>query len=269
MSELSTEELNELNELTKEKASVPQLQRLAVNREFKNSEGKKIEPQTWHIVGQEKYVDTVKIRPIKYLSKLIDTRQQADKTWKAVNETIYFDVGEEPVDAAGGVGCGRAIGKSTYSFTDDQKKANKAKAQFYGFLFGIAEIDGVKTTVSLRLTAGKSFGVSKVLQEINKLKRKLHTVELELVLTPTASGHPDLEVKFNPNVVLAADKDVLVAAKEIQAHIDASNEKVRASYFRVLGNKSSASDKSTAKQLYGKVEDQVEDDIDLDDDIPF
>lgn len=276
--ELTDEEKALLEKYSNEGSTLPQMPHLVINTSTVDNDGNEIPIQTFNISGTNIYKKKIKIRPIKFVSRLLDMRQDAKGSWKTVNETIYFSMNEEPIDSAGGVGCGRLLGKSTHNFTEEQKKANKAKAQFYGYLFGVATIEGhAPTLVSFRVPAGKAVGISNALNTAKKGNRKLSEIELTLALVPNKKDkkniHPDIDITFNPDEILKVDRLYINSIKTVDEYIRITNERVRQSHIMVAKQRqdgtvvSRVTSKVTAKKVIEEDEDLAEDIGD--DEIPF
>ena len=143
---------------------------------------------------------------------------------------------------------------------------------------GNVTIDGLEPkVVSFRLPAGKAMKVGNALQQVRKAVKKIYQVELTLKLVPNKDKkniNPDIEVEFNPDVVLSTrDKVFAKATLEIQNFINKNNEAVRQSHFNAAKQKQ---DNTTASKVVNKIlnkqveqEDEEVEDNDLDDEIPF
>lgn len=285
---LTPEEIAAMQERDAEEVSIPQLPFLGINKSPVDKDGNDIPVQTLELDG--KYSKTATFRPIAFYNRLLDMRQDAKtKKWKLYNETIYFGNREEPIDTAGGVACGRLLGRATAGMNPEQLKANKAKANFYGYAFGIVQLTDAKTgkpledspatLVSWRLPAGKAMQISNVLNEVKALNRKIQTVELDIKVVPNkndrTNANPDLEITFNPSKELpVSDKAYAKGNLQITEFVKATNSDIRKQHFKALQAKgvsiaNNASVAATARKLGVKSVEEVEIDEDLDDQIPF
>lgn len=276
--ELNTEEQAELAALlAKEDAESNNLQRLPallINTSPTDEDDNEIPLQTFTILGEKGlYSKTIKFQPIKFVNKLMDMRQDATtKRWKCANESIFFIRAQEPIDAAGGVGCGRLLGRATSNMNEEQKKINKGKAQFYGFLFGLVTFpDQEPRLVSFRMGASKAVTIGNVLQDVEKQGLKPREVYLDLKLVTNKkdrkSIHPDIDVSFSPLEKAPTNNAVfLKAVKEVTTFVDGSNKQVYDSHVSAIKRKTS---NITSAKLVQQLVDNSEEDEELNDSIPF
>lgn len=230
------EDTSALDELSggSDKESI-KLPYMAINIASEDSDGKEIPVKTFTIVGTGKYSKTVKFRPLGMYNKLIAMKQDGTQ-WKVTNETIMFRK-EQAIDARGGVGCGRLLGKAIpESWGDAEKKANRAKAQYYGFLFGYVEFpDSEPVLCNFRVPSGKAALIGNALAEYGKLKRKYHEHYLDLKLSTNAkdrsSPHPTLEVSIDTSKVLTSNAQLEKDAKLVLEFVSEHNARIRESHM--------------------------------------
>lgn len=238
------------------------LPNLAINIASEDADGNEIPVKTFTIHGTKLYSKTVRFRPFAFYNKLIAMKQDDKKNWKAENETILY-TREQPIDARGGVGCGRLMGRSIPdTWTEDQKRANKAKAQFYGFLYGTVEFPGEKPVlVNFRIPAGKAVQMSNALRELDKPEHggfQKYVLNLTLSTNPKdkSSPHPVLTIEpdMTTKLPISGTGEYMAKIKEV---IESHNNRVRTSH---------ANAKLARKTLNEDIE--ITDDV-LDDTIPF
>lgn len=234
---------------------------LAMNIASENEDGVEIPVKTFNIVGTDSYSKTVRFRPISYVNKLIAMKQEGT-AWKTTNETIFYGVGEQPLDARGGIACGRLLGKAIpENYTEEQKKANKAKANYYGFLFGLVEFPGQQAALcSFRVPAGKAVQVANVLQDLNKHHGKHRQYMLNMKLSTNSkdksSPHPVLEIEPDLSTKLP-DTGLKEAATVINDFINQHNTRIRTSHQNAkLARGSAIADTKLVSEI-------------MDDEIPF
>lgn len=205
---------------------------LLINVDDTDSTGKEVPAKTFHIKGTELYSKTITFRPLHFMNKLISMKQDG-KTWKTTNESILYQMFEQPIDARGGIACGRLLGKAIPEhWNEEQKKANKAKANFYGFLFGIAQFPGADPVlVNFRVTGGKAKQFSDVFSNYKaKGLGGMRDFNLTLGLKPEkGTVHPKLVIV--PDV----ERKLLSAGlgehlKSVDEYIESHNTRIRASH---------------------------------------
>lgn len=233
--EATTEELALLDELSGGKAdSGAKLPYLAVNIASEDGEGKEIPVKTFNLVGTDSFSKTIKFRPLAFYNKLIAMTKDGTK-WKTTNETIFYQK-EQPVDARGGLACGRLLGRSVpESWTEEQKRANKQKANYYGFLFGYVEFPNKEPVLcNFRLPAGKAMQISQVLNDLERNhggKFQVYRIDMKLITNPKdkSSPHPVLEISPDLTQVLSISGtggDLL----QIKEYVTQHNARIKSSF---------------------------------------
>lgn len=233
---------------------------LAMNIASEDDEGNEIPVKTFHLSGTKLYSKTIRFRPLAFKNKLITMKQQG-KDWKTLNETIFYNVGEQPLDARGGIACGRLLGKAVPDhWNEAEVKVNKAKATFYGFLFGLVEFPGEKPVLcNFRVPGGKAVQIGTVLRDLadNHEGFARYMLNLKLASNPKdkSSPHPILEIEPDMSTVLPVSgiKDHLNSILEF---VDTHNKRIRDSHASVKLARQETKEDSALLD-------------DLDDNIPF
>lgn len=240
---------------------------LSMNIASEDDDGNEIPVKTFHLSGTKLYSKTVRFRPYLYKNKLIAMKQDG-KNWKTTNETLFYSGKEQPLDARGGIACGRLLGKAIpESWGEEQKKINKAKATYYGFLFGTVEFPGQEPVVcNLRVPAAKAFQVSNVMNDLDKAHGgyQKYMLNLKLISNPKdkSSPHPVLEIEPDLSTVLTSS-GTGDNVNKIREFIESHNKRIRDSHKTTkLARQGHESDSAL-------VDDVMEDDNDLNDTIPF
>lgn len=235
---------------------------LAINIATEDDAGNDIPAKTFTLIGSGEYSKSVKFRPLAYYSRLLAMKQDGT-TWKTTNETIFFKGGEQPIDSRGGIGCGRLLGKSIpESWTEEQKKANKAKAAFYGFLFGLVYFEGKEPVLcNFRLPATKSYAVSTVLNELRAKHGDFtrYMLELKLASNPRdrSSPHPVIEIVPDVSKELPLS-GLLEPLKAIKAYVDSNNSRIRENHQKAkLARKSLDEDVEIDSKLASFGDDEI------------
>ncbi len=98
------------------------------------------------------------------------------------NETHLFKRPDEAHDAQGGIGCGRKLfRRETEGFSEDEKAANKAKANWYTLVFGIATVNGKPPVlIDFRIAGGAQIEANNILNKIKADKKEFHKAEIRV-----------------------------------------------------------------------------------------
>ena len=211
------------------------LPHLTINIASEDSEGNEIPVKTFHLSGTDYYSKSVRFRPLGFYNKLIAMKLEGNK-WKTTNETILYQQREQPIDARGGVACGRLMGKSVpESWTPEQVQANKKKANYYGFLFGLVEFPGKGSVLcDLRVPGGKAMQISNLLTDLEKTQQAKYRnfmINMKLATNPKdkSSAHPVLELSPDLSVKLP-DTGLRDHGDAIAAYILAHNTRIKESF---------------------------------------
>jgi hypothetical protein len=220
-----------IEEMSKGSASTaPQIPYLVINIDSEDAEGNTVPARTFNIKGTAEYSKEVTIRPVRFVQKLIAMKQDG-KTWKTTNETVFYSFPEQPLDARGGISCGRLMGKAIPdSWSEEQRRANKAKANFYGFLFGLVEFPGkAPELVNFRVPAGKAKQLADAMQAL-AAHGKPQWYKLKLTLKK------DDKNKSSPHPVLDISLDISqkLPTEGLTPHLLATNEYVKSHNDRIL-----------------------------------
>lgn len=218
---------------------------LIVNIASEDDEGNEIPVKTFHLTGTNNYSKSISFRPLGFFNKLIAMKQEGNK-WKVTNETVFYNK-EQPIDARGGIACGRLLGKAIpESWSEEQRRANKTKANYYGFLFGLVEFPGQEPVlVNFRLPGGKAMQVSQALNEMDKQGRyQFYNMTMKLSTNPKdkSSPHPVLEISpdLNEKLTVSELKEPLHV---IKSYVDQHNVRIKTSFQNAsLARKSLNSD---------------------------
>lgn len=233
---------------------------LIINIASEDDEGNEIPVKTFNLSDTKLYSKTVRFRPLAYRNKLITMKQQGND-WKTLNETIFYTGREQPIDARGGIACGRLLGKAVpEDWTEEKRKVNKAKATFYGFVFGLVEFPGEKPVLcNLRVPGGKAMQFSNVLNDLDNNHEGFERYYLNLKLASNpkdkSSPYPILEIEPDMSTVLPIS-GIKTYLNSISEFIEAHNKRIRDSHTNVR----------LARQETKNDADLLED---LDDEIPF
>lgn len=233
---------------------------LTMNIASEDDEGNEIPVKTFTLSGTKEYSKSIRFRPLAYYNKLIAMKQDG-KMWKATNETIFYMDREQPIDARGGVACGRLLGKAVpENWTEEQKKINKAKASYYGFLLGLVEFPGKEPTLcNFRIPAGKAVQVSNVLNDLKKNhggKYRAYMLNLKLASNPKdkSSPHPVLEIEPDLSTTLP-DTGLSESGELIKAYVAQHNARIRDSHQNArLARSGTQSDMEVSSAIDGSDE---------------
>ncbi len=228
---------------------------LTMNIASEDDDGNEIPVKTFTLSGTKQYSKSVRFRPLAYHIKMIAMKQDG-KVWKTTNETIFYTQTEQPIDARGGLGCGRLLGKAIpESWTEEQKKANKAKATYYGFLFGLVEFPGQEAVLcNFRIPAGKAVQVSNVINDLKKNHGgnfEAYMLNMKLATNPKdkSSPHPILEIEPDLSTKLPLS-GITETLRTIKAYIEQHNTRIRTSHQNAkLARKSLESDASVSESV--------------------
>lgn len=242
--------------------SGPQVNKLIINTKSKDADGNKRPIGGWHITGTDKYFDgTVRLRPIRYMNKLIDYQEDESKNWHMAAESIYFkDFSEQILDTKGGLALGRLFGKN---HTDEEKAATKENADVYLDIFSLVQMgDEEWHPVLYRVRGTKLMKMINVFRAIPKDKifsEYAYNIE---TFQPDGKTYWDINVTADLSTRLPIT-DIIQADKEIVAFIAESNRATVAKHMQarsgnVANSFAAAADKAT-----------VIDAVELDDELPF
>lgn len=242
-SKVSQEELEFLAAESAKRISygdAPQMKQLAINADKVDSEGNKIDVDTWHIRNDNTYTDTVIFRPLRYKQKFIRMVQNG-KQWKTDNQSVFVENFEPAYDTGGGVGCGRIIGKLPSHWTEEQKLANYKKATIYGFLFGLVTFPGKEPVlVNFRAAPAKANVVRVALSTATigaELKDKFFKLDYTMKLVPI-KGEKFVTLEMTPdlNNIHNDFADIYPYIKEVDAYIEAHNAGIMRRRTQILDN---------------------------------
>lgn len=183
----------------------------------KDEDGNKIMPPKFKV--GKRLADKIQFRPVRTFNQVIKSIQDDEGNFKVISQTIYFtDYGQELLDTAGGLACGRLFGKAAKALSEEEAKKNKDSATVYMFVFGFAKVDGEEVPAYMRLARGKMYNFGKALNSVPKDAVMAHYYfDMELVETETPSGdigynlevEPDLRNKLPISDVLQFDREML------------------------------------------------------------
>lgn len=237
---MTKEETDLLDELNGKSANAgPSMPYLSINIASEDKDGKEIPVKTFHLSDTDLYSKTVKFRPFAFYNKLIAMKQDEKKAWKTINETIMYRMLEQPIDARGGVACGRLMGKAIpTTWTEEQLRANKAKANYYGFLFGTVQFPGSEPVLcNFRVPGGKAVQVNNVLKDLDTNHGGFQQYAVNMTLKSNskdkASPHPIIDIEPDVGTVLPRSGN-LKDLTAIKGYVDAHNKRIRDSHKSVV-----------------------------------
>lgn len=247
-------------EAAKRSKNTIMMKQLAINADKQDEQGNKIEPDTWHVRGENQYIDTVTFRPLRYKQKFIRMVQNG-KTWRTDNESIFVEGFEPAYDVKGGIGCGRIIGSLPDHWTKEQQLVNFKKASIYGFLFGLVTFPGKKPVlVNFRAAPAKTKAIREALSKKSIGDIPFDKIEYKLKLyTNKGDKFVTLEVTPDLNNVKDDFSEVYPHIKEVDAYIEAHNANIMRKREQLMQN-------LKANEVYKDVGSLADD---FNDEVPF
>ncbi len=242
----------------KTKNTNPQMKQLAINADKVDGEGKKIEPDTWHIRNENTYVDTVSFRPLRYKQKFI-RMNQVDKQWKTDCESIFVEGFEPAYDSSGGVGCGRLIGKLPTHWNEEQRLANFKKATIYGFLFGLVTFPtGSPVLVNFRAAPAKAQVIREAINSRNLGGEEMYRYDFTMKLVPV-KGEKFITLEMAPNLKAKHESiaDVLPYIKEIDTYVESHNANIMRRREQLISNLKAATTFTEVKSISEDFNDEI------------
>lgn len=213
-------------------APVSDMKRIFINLNSVDANKKKIPVNTFNISGTDIYLEELNIRPLGFYSKFMDEKQvtgkDGKKSWKPMVETVLYTRGEEAYDTQGTTNCGKVSRKNIpASWTEVQKAANRDKARYYGFLFGLVDIPGSDPVYAMaRLPSAKALAVNQALFDAKVSDKALYKYRMKLTLQPkNGTVHPDLEVSIDTSKELPVS-DVVEFHKKMTSFVTTHNNRI-------------------------------------------
>ena len=112
---------------------------------------------SFHIKGTNLLSKEVIFRPIGTWNKVLNQSDSKDDNFRVISETIYFtDWGQQRLDTAGGIDCGRLFGKDAKVLPQDMQQENRDKGRVKSYTIGYVTFpDEEPVLVMMVLGGGK------------------------------------------------------------------------------------------------------------------
>lgn len=252
-------EKEQAKEASSSAGTLPRMAQLAINLDFKDAEGNKVQPGTWHLRDTNLYSDTISFRPLRYTNKYIRMIKNG-KIWKSDNESIFVNNFDTAYDAKGTIACGRIVGTLPESWTEAQKQENFKRATCYGMLFGLATFPNEEPVmVNFRAAPGKA----KVIREAISPKTlgkdsRMYYYDYILLLEPEAGSiHPNFTMLPNLNDRHTSIGDVIPYIEQADSFIEAHNSRIMKLRERIAEGSKAVTTYNDVKSLSDDFNDEI------------
>jgi len=250
------------------------LSRLSINRSPEDDNGNKLPIGHFAVydpeIGQTVYGKPVTLRP--FIGAMQYMHFDPDKNEYVNRSIIVKNWKEEPIDALGGVRCGKVLYKDRDSLTPEQQAIQRT-IRCYKLIYGLVSFDGVKADgskhavknlpVLYRVTGTAFTPVSTALDKLKKLKKLMYTCTLTLETMRQKKGGnvfyvPEITVNGNANLQLSnEDMSTLTI---FQDSINTENESVITAYKEAKSKKANGDD-AKAVEIIDDMNDQLPEDV--------
>lgn len=196
--------------------------------------------------GRDIYAKTVKFRPLlnRFQYRRYDPKGGPDGKGATVAKTIlisgFGSNGEEPIDDAGGVACGR-LGKkeAAKGGLSVAQETIQAQTKAYRYVYGMVTIDGTLRDGTpaalegypclLRMRGSNFMAIGDVFDSLAARKRLMQSVNLTLTTKREKNGDTTyyvIKYEYDAKEVLPLNETVVATIKDVLSEIEDHNKAV-------------------------------------------